>query len=127
MITQDMLRFRKGDILAVAFVILLAAAVAIGYLPAETQGECRAEIYHKGELYRTVSLQEEQEFSIESDYSNVIAVRDGKIGIVSSDCPGEDCVHSGFISAVNRSIVCLPNAVEIRIVADEADVDFVVR
>ena len=48
------------------------------------------------------------------------------IAITGSDCPGEDCVHSGWIKASGRSIVCLPNKVEIRIVGQSDDVDFVV-
>lgn len=127
MVSQEMLRFRRGDLLAVAFVLLLAAAVAIGYLPKSGQtAEC-AEVYRDGELIRIMSLEEDQRFTIEAAYTNVIEVRDGKIGVAESDCPGADCVHSGFIGKPNRSIVCLPNAVELRIVADEADVDFVVR
>ena len=43
-----------------------------------------------------------------------------------SDCPGRDCVHSGSIGSTGRSIVCLPNRVEIRVISAEADVDFVV-
>lgn len=127
MISKEVLRFRKGDLLAVGFVILLAAVVAIGYIPRTDASLCRAEIYRAGELVETVSLQEDREITITDAYTNVIAVRDGKIGIIRSDCPGEDCVYSGLIGKANRSIVCLPNGVEIRLVADEADVDFVVR
>ena len=59
-------------------------------------------------------------------YINRVEVRDGRIAIVDSDCPGEDCVHSGWISRPGRSIVCLPNRLEIR-VTGTSDVDFVVR
>ena len=118
MISKEVLRFRKGDLLAVGFVILLAAVVAIGYIPRTDASLCRAEIYRAGELV---------EITITDAYTNVIAVKDGKIGIIRSDCPGEDCVYSGLIGKANRRIVCLPNGVEIRLVADEADVDFVVR
>lgn len=127
MISQDMLRFRKVDLLAVAFVILLAVMIAIGYLPEGSGGACRAEIYQNGNLLQVVSLDEDAEFRVEADYLNVIQVRDGRIAIVESDCPGMDCVHSGFAGTPNRSIVCLPNGVEIRLTADEAEVDFVVR
>jgi len=45
--------------------------------------------------------------------------------IAESTCPGNDCVHSGKIHSAGRSIVCLPNRVEIRITG-ESDVDYVV-
>jgi len=123
----DGLKFKKGDLLAIALVSMIALCVFIAYLPKGLAAQCRAEIYRDGELIDVISLNEPQELVIESSYKNVITVQDNRIAITESDCPGEDCVHSGFIGTPNRSIVCLPNAVEIRIVADEADVDFVVR
>ena len=63
---------------------------------------------------------------ITGTYSNTITVEEGKIAITASDCPGEDCVHSGAIHTSGRSIVCLPNGVEVRVVSAQSDVDFVV-
>ena len=64
-----------------------------------------------------------------SKYSNTITVKDGKIAVTESDCPGEDCENCGWSDSTGRSIVCLPNEVEIRIIAEpsEEDVDYVVR
>ena len=61
-------------------------------------------------------------------YTNRITVRGGRIAITESSCPGEDCVHSGWIDRPGRSLVCLPNRVEIRLEgpAAEDDVDAVV-
>ena len=71
-------------------------------------------------------LSENAEYVIRSEFENIIAVQDGRAAIIRSDCPGEDCVHSGWISAAGRSIVCLPNRAEVRIVGKVSDVDFVV-
>ena len=65
-------------------------------------------------------------FEVTGKYTNLIIVENGSIAITASDCPGEDCVHSGAITAPGRSIVCLPNGVEVRVVGQSADVDFVV-
>lgn len=124
---RDMrLRFQKGDWLAVAVTLLLAAFVFAAFLPRETGNTPMAEIYLDGTLVRQVSLDTPVEFSVTGDYVNTVTVRDGKIAVTGSDCPGEDCVHSGWISASGRSIVCLPNRMEIRIVAVSGEVDFVV-
>lgn len=123
---QNRLRFQKGDLLAIGIVIALAVIIGILFLPKQASADCLAEIYQNGQLIRVVSLQEAQEFSVTGRYRNTITVEGGKISITASDCPGEDCVHTGFIGSSNRSIVCLPNSVEIRIVAEESDVDFVV-
>ena len=120
------LRFQKGDIAAIVFTLLFAAVVFAAFLPGKESGSTAAEIYRDGDLIRTVSLDTEQEFTISADYTNTVSVRGGQIAITHSDCPGADCVHSGWISSSGRSIVCLPNLLEIRIVSDSGGVDFVV-
>lgn len=126
MAKPEHLRFRKGDLLAIALVLILAVAVTVTYLPKDHSGPVKAEVYHRGELVKTLTLDADIQFEIVGKYTNLIAVCDGKIGITESNCPGEDCVHSGTIKAPGRSIVCLPNEVEIRVVSGQSDVDFVV-
>ena len=124
------LAFRKGDAAVIAAVVL-AALLMIAYmaLSASSGGETTARIYRNGELVRELRLDTDAEFELEGDYHNRITVRDGKIAITESDCPGEDCVHSGWMQRPGRSIVCLPNRVEIRLegVPAENDVDAVVQ
>ena len=120
------MRFQKGDCIAIAAVLLLAVFVALCFLPRNRAEGTLAEVYHNGEKIKTVSLNEAQTFAVTGDYTNVITVENGKIAITQSDCPGEDCVHSGPAKDSGRSIVCLPNRVEIRVLAQEAAVDFVV-
>lgn len=120
------LRFQKGDILAVAIVAVLAVAVALAFLPSGDTGEAQVEIYHQGQLVHTMPLSRDGSYTLTGTYTNVITVADGKVSVTASDCPGEDCVHSAAISSVGRSIVCLPNGVEVRIVGKTGDVDFVV-
>ena len=83
-------------------------------------------IYQDGSLIRELSLGTDTEVVIEGDYENVVTIKDGKTAITRSDCPGTDCVHSGWIHEAGRSIVCLPNRVELRI-EGVSEVDFVVR
>ena len=85
-----------------------------------------AEVYQGGELVKTVPLDVDTSFRITGRYLNTVTVENGKIAITASNCPGEDCVHSGAIHAAGRSLVCLPNEVEVRVVNAKSDVDFVV-
>lgn len=126
MIKSVSLSFKKGDILAVVIVAALAAAVFLCFLPGNSAGKT-AEVYMDGVLIKTVDLHEDAEFTVQGEYKNVISVSGGSISIIDSDCPGEDCVHTGGISSPGRSIVCLPNRLEIRISGDEGGVDAVVR
>lgn len=120
------LGFRIGDVLAIAIVITLAVAVFLCFLPGRGDEAAAVEVYRDGKLIRTLPLNEDVEFEVDGKYHNVITVRDGKAAITESNCPGEDCVACGWIPGSGRSIVCLPNGVEIRVVADSSDVDFVV-
>lgn len=121
------LSFRRGDLWAVAVVVFIALCTVFAFLPSGSENTgSMAQIYVNSVLIRELPLDMDTSFIIEGDYQNTISVSGGKIRISQSDCPGEDCVHSGAISAPGRSIVCLPNRVEIR-VTGASDVDFVVR
>ena len=120
------LRFRKGDILAVALVLILAGAVAVCFLPKDSAIPVQAEVYQDGSLIKTLSLDTDLSFEITGTYTNTITVKQGTVAITASNCPGEDCGHSGAIATSGRSVVCLPNGVEVRVVGQTSDVDFVV-
>ena len=120
------LRFQKGDLLAIGLVIVLAALVILCFLPSGSTQTGQAVINLGGETVETVDLSQNRTIVLEGQYRNVIRVEDGAIAVVESDCPGQDCVHSGSIRHQGRILVCLPNALEIRITSAEEDVDFVV-
>ena len=121
------LSFRKGDMLAIVLVVLLAVSVAACFLPQkQTAEDSVVQIFQDGNLLRELLLTEDVSIEIRGNYLNTVSVQNGCAGFSDSDCPGRVCVHSGWISAAGRSIVCLPNRVEIRIVG-ASDVDFVVR
>lgn len=118
------LRFQKGDWLAVSMVVCLAVLVMLLFLPKRSD-DAAVEIYQNGELVKTMPLSEDGVFTLHGSFTNEITVSGGKVCFSASDCPGQDCVLCGSISAAGRSLVCLPNAVEVRITAG-GDVDFVV-
>ena len=121
------LRFRKGDLLAVGIVLLLIAALFLCFFPSKSGETAYAQVYHKGQLVQTLPLAADTVWSFKGEYTNTLTIQDGKVAVTHSDCPGGDCVACGWISGAGRSLVCLPNALEIRIVGAESDVDFVVR
>ena len=123
---KSKLTFRKGDLLAIVFVLVLASAVALFFAPGRGTAEnAMVQIFRDGKLMQELSLESDQSILITGEYENTVVIRDGRACIAQSTCPGEDCVHSGGISSPGRSVVCLPNRVEIRITGS-SDVDFVV-
>ena len=126
MTEKNSLHFAKGDWLAIGIVVILAVTVMLCFLPKKSASAAYAEVYLNGQLIKTVSLREAQTFVVEDLYTNEITVTDGTIAFTASNCPGQDCIHSGSIHSTGRSLVCLPNRVEIRVVSQTDDVDFVV-
>ena len=120
------LKFQKGDVLAIVLVALLAVAVLVSFLPQNETDAAVAQVYQNGKLIETLELGVDREIAVTDKYENTITVAGGKVAITVSNCPGEDCVHSGAIHSPGRSIVCLPNGVEVRVVGKSSDVDFVV-
>ena len=123
---KSRLTFRKGDLLAIVLVLALAAVVALFFVPNRgTTENAMVQIYQDGKLMQELSLESDQSILITGEYENTVVIRNGRACIGQSNCPGEDCVHSGWISSPGRSVVCLPNRVEIRITGS-SEVDFVV-
>ncbi len=121
------LEFCKYDFLAIGIVAAIAILVSVIFWTSVGAEEgSMLSVYQEGVLIKELSLDSDVEFVIEGDYKNVITIKDGKAAITESDCPGTDCVHSGWIHEAGRSIVCLPNRVELRI-EGTSEVDFVVR
>ena len=121
------LEFCKNDFLAIGIVAAIAILVSVIFWTSVGAEEgSMLSVYQEGVLTKELSLDSDVEFVIEGDYKNVITIKDGKAAITESDCPGTDCVHSGWIHEAGRSIVCLPNRVELRI-EGTSEVDFVVR
>lgn len=121
------LKFVKGDLIAIGFVVVLTVLTAVAFqLNIASLEGTTVFIYQDGNLVKELPLNQDTTFILEGDYHNEIQIRHGEVGIVKSDCPGADCVHSGWINDPGRSIVCLPNRVELRI-GGEAEVDFVVK
>ena len=123
------LTFCKGDVAVIFFVIMLAVLIGVNFVMYTGSGKGElVVVYQEGEKIQELSLHKDREILIENSYTNKLKVENGKVSIAESDCPGMDCVHSGWIWEKGRSLVCLPNRVEVRIEGEtESDVDFIVR
>ena len=116
------LTFRRGDAVVIAAILAASIALTAAFVLSARRGAAASvEIRQNGEVLAVLPLDEDAEFTVGGAYTNVIEVRGGEVFFAESDCPGRDCVHSGAVSAAGRSLVCLPNRVEVRITADSPD------
>ena len=120
------LSFRRGDLVSVGLVMVLIVLCVVLFFPRGEDAASEVQVYLDGKLVYAYPLYEDRTITLTGAYTNEIEIKDASVRILKSDCPGEDCVHIGWISSAGRSIVCLPNRAEIRITG-QPDVDFVVR
>lgn len=55
-------------------------------------------------------------------YPITVEADHGRIRILRSDCPGQDCIHTGWVSGDRGQIVCLPNRLIISVTGSQAPV-----
>ena len=113
------------DVFVVLAVVLLAVGTAVLTWGADRSGGAVTAVF-------SVDGAESEPVSLEADFSRTVSANGyvlevccsgGEIWIESSDCPTQDCVHTGHISRSGQSIVCLPAHVIITLegAADNSD------
>ena len=117
---QTETKFNRRDALVALAVVLLAAATALlFYLPRARSGQLTAVISQHGQVVRRVALTGlDREQVIELDdgtYHLTVRVGGNSAYVSDSDCPTQDCVHTGHIRRAGQSIVCLPAQVVIHL------------
>ena len=104
--------FRRWDVLVIILVLALLAAVLFLTLSPARGGS--AEVYVDGELFATLSLNEDATLAID-DHMTVV-VEGGAVSVRDADCKDKICENTGKISRPGQRIVCLPNRVVIAII-----------
>ncbi len=85
-----------------------------------------ATVRSDGVTVMTLDLSEDGEYRVESDCGvNVLRVADGKVSVVSADCPTQDCVRHGPANS-GAPIVCLPNRLVVTF-SDSTEYDAIIR
>lgn len=111
---------RPLDAAVVLAVAALAAAVAVwfyGGLAAPDDG-LRLVVTHRGQEVAAVdlaSLEQQRTIEVAGEYRLTICAEADRVWVEQSDCPTQDCVHSGEIRRAGQSIVCLPEQVVIKL------------
>lgn len=116
---------KSGRFWALVFVLIVAVSLAaICFMYFGKPESPVAEISVDGEVVKTVSLDKDRSFEIETQWgSNTVSVSSGKIAVTESDCKNQICVKSGYISTGTAPIICAPHKLVIRIVSEKADAD----
>ena len=115
------------DALVVLAVLALVGLLAARPLfAAKTAGELTVSVSVDGETVERCALSSYEGGVYESrGYTLTVEETDGAVYVASSDCPNQDCVHSGAISRAGQSIVCLPARVAVTLEGAASDYDLI--
>lgn len=121
------LKWNRFDTLVALTVALLAIVSALlFYLPRSQTGVLTVVVTVSGQEVQRTPLSEFTAADVaHNGYTLHIAAANGGVAVTSSDCPTQDCVHTGRISRAGQSIVCLPAQVVVSLVSTSSDVDAV--
>lgn len=114
--------------LVVAGAVVIAAGVLLYFLQPEQGNFLSASIVLDGESIAQYDLDRLTEPVIleveEAAYPLTIEIQPGRIRIAESSCPGQDCIHTGWISQAGQQIICLPNRLVISLTGtNNSDID----
>ncbi len=81
-----------------------------------------AQIFLDGELVEQIHLTAvSAPYELQVGEGNTVLVENGAISMHAADCPDQLCVKQGKITGEVYPIVCLPNRVTIKILAENVD------
>ncbi len=111
------LKFNRFDALVLLAVAVLAAVTALWFYSARGHsGELTVVISVGGEETQRTVLSDFTESTVTSrGYTLRVAAEDGGVAVAESDCPTQDCVHTGVIRRAGQSVVCLPAQVVVHL------------
>ena len=109
---------RRNDILLISFLALVSVILLVIPIVTAVKPESPALLIQvDGKEYGTWPLDEDREISIND--TNVCRIENGKVKMISADCPDQLCVRQSAIDENGGTIVCLPNKIVLSIVNAE--------
>lgn len=111
----------RNDLIVIFSLLLVAVVSLVLVLVFRTSKNLVAKVYVQNEVVETIDLskKEDHEYIIHGLQGDVhVHTHDGKIAVVKSNCPHQDCVKMGYVGETNRPIICAYNAVYITIDGD---------
>ncbi len=126
--SQPDLKPKLLDALVVLAVVLLGVAAAWLAYGGQGGSALTATVQHRGEVVARVelsSLTEEKTVAIDGTYHLTVTLDKTGAAVTESDCPGQDCLHTGRITRAGQSIVCLPEQVVVTLAGPDSGPDMV--
>ena len=112
----------RNDIILVVSLLLVAVVSLVVVLCTRVRTNLIATISVQNEVVETIDLSKvgDEDFYIDGLKGKLhIHTHDGKIAVLESNCPHQDCVKMGYVGETNHPIICAYNATYIVIEGGE--------
>ena len=118
---KNRLPLLKGDML---LIVSLCLIIVLLFLPSfgDADEKLTAEIYHNGELVKTVSLSETEGEEITVGNCELLIEKDG-VSFIHSDCRDKLCIKRGKLKRKGDTMACVPEKV-VAVIKGENKDDF---
>ena len=124
----DRVRPTPLDALVALAVLAAAAAILFAFRP-KSGNFLTARIVLDNELVAELPLSAlTQPVTLQvpgARYPITVEAENGRVRVSHSECPSQDCVHTGWVSRSGGQIICLPNRLVIIVTGGGADADAV--
>jgi hypothetical protein len=104
-------------------VILVAAVAGMLVIQSVREEGAQVVITWNGEVDGTYSLEEDRTFVFEGENGgyNVVTIEDGFVFMAEANCPDQVCVKHKPLNQTADPIVCLPNKLEVKVIASDSE------
>jgi len=107
---------KKADIILLIIVLLLGGVGTV-LLIQNNEKAGFVSVVVEGEETERYSLNEDRDIIITTreNGENLLRIENGRVKMISANCPNQDCVNHNEIMNTNESIICLPHKIAITI------------
>jgi len=113
----------RGDWLIMGIAGVLLISLYLGLWTAAVRS-AEAMIRVDGKNWARLDLYQNQDFHVPGPLGEShIQVRDGRVRFVSSPCPNQLCVHTGWLQKSGEVAICMPNRVSVKVLASDPRYD----
>jgi len=119
--------FKKNDLILIAVIVLICIGI-LAYMNLSKKEGSKVEITVNGEVYDTLTLQEDTEYTVYGDNGeyNTFIIQEGYVNMIDASCPDRLCVKQNEIHFNHQTITCLPNKVVLEVIGgEESEVDMI--
>lgn len=114
---------KKGDIVIILLTVILAFFLSNIFVKDKASFN-ELQIIQDGKIIERYAVDKNLSKTVNitnGDFKNIIEIKDGKIRMISANCPDKLCVKSHEISKNGEMIVCLPHRLYVKLVNAEEE------